>query len=69
MTDAARLGLRPGDRVVYRDDFGDLRPAVVRSEPWRLGSGAWVVSFVGRVGGYDLARVVRRDDPAVGDCR
>lgn len=52
--------LRTGDRVVVRLD-GVYPPGddiyEVRSEPWQLGHGAWVIGLKGISGGYDLSRV------------
>ncbi len=51
--------LRPGDRVVVRLDAHPVGDDIyeVKSEPWQLGHGAWVIGLKGISGGYDLSRV------------
>lgn len=47
----------PGTDVVVRADDGSLWHTQTRSFPWQLGHGTWVVSLVGKTGGYELDRV------------
>ena len=49
--------LPSGTSVVVTLDDGVRWYTETRSEPWQLGSGDWVVSLVGKSGGYDLGRV------------
>ena len=42
---------------LLRDD-GTFTDHEVRSEPWQLGHGEWVVLVTGITGGYQLTRVV-----------
>lgn len=60
MTTEERLKLIPGDCVAVLQDDGRELEQVVRSCPWQLGHGEWVVSLCGVAGGYLLSRVVRR---------
>lgn len=66
MTQLERLGITDGDRVIVEDDSGATAEYVVKSSPWQLGHGAWVIGLVGISGGYDLNRVRRvvYGDPA-----
>lgn len=50
-------GLPVGSSVIVTLDGGQKWVTVTRSEPWQLGSGQWVVSLVGKSGGYSLDRV------------
>lgn len=59
MTDEERRALRPGDKVMVRGDSGNEFEYVVKSAPWQLGGGTWVVGLVGISGGYLLSRVAR----------
>jgi hypothetical protein len=59
MTDYHRGQLKPGDRVIVRDDNGIEADYLVQSEPWQLGHGEWVIKLAGISGGYSLDRVVR----------
>lgn len=60
LDDEARMRLRPGDVVEVLTDGGKLLVQSVESEPWRLGSGAWVIKLHTVAGGYMLSRVVSR---------
>lgn len=40
-----------------RLDDGRQVEVRLRSEPWQLGHGAWVVLVTGRVGGWDINRL------------
>lgn len=55
-----QLALAPGDRVAVVMDQGEEREFTVRSEPWQLGHGTWVIGLEGRSGGYMLSRVARK---------
>lgn len=48
--------IREGARVHALDDMGGITATTTRSDPWQLGDGTWVVSLVGRTGGYSLER-------------
>jgi hypothetical protein len=49
--------LEPGDQVeVLLDDGRVVRTEVRDQRPWELAGGQWLVSLVGFVGGYSLAR-------------
>lgn len=48
--------IRDGMRVHVLDDMSGITTTTTRSNPWQLGHGAWVVSLVGRTGGYMLER-------------
>lgn len=61
MTDAQRMELEQGDRVVVRMDDGEEKEFVVKYGVWKAG-GRMVVGLKGIAGGYDLARVVRKID-------
>lgn len=63
MTDLERRELKPGQKVVVRDDAGHEAVWEVRSSPWQLGHGEWVVGLRGKSGGYLLSRVVRLSIP------
>ena len=54
-----RLLLRPGDIVIVKDDNGNEADYEVRTAPWKLGHGQWVVGLKGVSGGYSLDRVVK----------
>jgi hypothetical protein len=43
--------------VVVTMDDGTKWHTFTRSEPWQLAGGTWVVSLVGKTGGYLLDRV------------
>lgn len=58
LTVEAKRLLRPGDRVVVRDDCGHSDIYDVTSPPWQLGHGAWVIGLKGISGGYSLDRVI-----------
>lgn len=60
MTDADRKRLVPGDRVLVRTDGGQTVEYGVKSAPWQLGHGEWVVGLEGIAGGYLLGRVVAK---------
>lgn len=49
--------LKPGDRVSVLGDDGNEFVAEVKSKPWQLSHGEWVVGLKGRTGGYLLRRV------------
>lgn len=59
MTEAERLNLQPGQKVIVRMDDGTKVEKTVRTIPWQLGHGEWVVGLKGISGGYLLSRVVR----------
>lgn len=59
MTQIERLGITDGDRVIVEDDSGATAEYVVKSAPWQLGHGAWVIGLVGISGGYAIDRVRR----------
>lgn len=46
-----------GTLVQVRLDNGNVIITNTRSEPWKVGHGAWVVAIEGRAGGYSLNRV------------
>ena len=52
----ALIGLRPGDMVIVTRDDGDEELRVVRTAPWKLGHGEWVVGLSGISGGFLLNR-------------
>lgn len=54
-----RIRLRPGDVVRVRDDNGTDGDFVVKTAPWQLGHGAWVIGLNGISGGYSLDRVTK----------
>lgn len=57
-SDVAKAGLiHVGDVVIVTDDNGKESERIVRMEPWKLGSGHWVVALKGIAGGYSLDRV------------
>ncbi len=64
---AAQLALKPGDWVVVELDDGSNYNDVVRSEPWKLGGGVWVVMLEGRAGGYALHRCTPSPKPSATD--
>lgn len=59
MSDADRMALKPGDRVLVlvRTDAGTVLEFEVKFAPWVLGGGTWVVGLAGIAGGYLLSRV------------
>lgn len=57
MTNIERLGVTVGDRVVVEHDGGGQVEHEVRTSPWRLQSGHWVVGLSGISGGYSLDRI------------
>jgi len=52
-----------GTAVTVTKDDGSKVETVTRSAPWRLGE-TWVILCAGISGGYALARVVERVEPA-----
>lgn len=53
----APFDLPSGSTVAVIADMGrGCTITQTRSEPWELTSGRWLVSLVGRSGGYDLDR-------------
>lgn len=52
----AQLSLKVGDSVEVTRDLGEVETRKVRTEPWQLGHGAWVIGLEGISGGYDLLR-------------
>ena len=56
-----QLGLKPGDTVDYINDDGKAERRKVRSEPWQLGHGEWVIKLDGRTGGVMLTRCKPQD--------
>lgn len=50
--------LKEGDEVFVRKDDGRIEKHIVRTAPWQLGHGTWVVGLSDISGGYDLRRVV-----------
>jgi hypothetical protein len=52
-----RKKIKPGTPVVLREDNGELTFTKTCTEPWRLGSGHWVVGVEGKDGGYSLDRI------------
>ena len=53
-----QLAVKAGDKVKLLRDDGTFTDHEVRSEPWQLGHGEWVVLVTGITGGYQLTRVV-----------
>lgn len=49
-----------GSVVMVEHDDGQLHEHTVRTAPWQLGHGDWVVGLSGISGGYSLDRVVAR---------
>ncbi len=47
-----RTAWKVGDKAWRVDDHGRVHETVIRSEPWQLGSGTWVVMCVGTSGGF-----------------
>lgn len=41
---------------VLKDD-GSIIQTTIRSEPWQLGHGSWVIMVEGIAGGYDITRI------------
>lgn len=58
ITVAEKRTLKVGARVLVRDDGGYEAIYDVRTEPWQLGSGHWVIGLKGISGGYSLDRVI-----------
>ena len=58
-SDLERRLLKPGDIVLVRDDDNDEASYEVRTAPWQLGHGKWVIGLRGISGGYSLDRVVK----------
>ena len=54
---AAMLLDEVGMPVIVIEDNGQEAHTRLRSLPWTLGHGAWVVSVEGKSGGYDCARI------------
>ena len=57
-----------GMTVLYYPVLPELRPnsgvqAVVRSEPWQVGSGHWVVKITGRTGGVSIEHIAPQATP------
>ena len=57
-TDDERQQLREGDMVIVRNDVGNDATYLVKSSPWKLAHGEWVIGLDGIAGGYLLSRVV-----------
>lgn len=55
--------LVPGARVDYHAVIGGPVTAqtVVRTDPWQLGDGTWVVAIVGKAGGVAVAALTRTE--------
>lgn len=52
-----RTDWKPGDKAFYVRDLGaGVDEVTIRSEPWQLGDGSWLVAFEGKSGGYALER-------------
>ena len=61
LTVAQKRQLVPGERVVVRMDHGHPvgdEVYEVKTSPWQLGHGAWVIGLKGISGGYDLSRIM-----------
>ena len=58
-SDLERRLLKPGDTVKVQDDHGNEADYEVRTAPWQLGHGKWVIGLRGIAGGYSLDRVVK----------
>lgn len=56
-----QLDLTTGDMVEYTQDDGSPIVCSVRSEPWRLGDGTWVIKLGGKSGGVMLTRCKKLD--------
>ena len=57
----ALIELRPGDFVIVTRDDGQREIRKVRSTPWQLGHGEWVVKLDGISGGFLLSRCEKTD--------
>ena len=66
MTAGGNVQLPVGSRVVMRDcleaEIHNGKIWVTRSEPWRLGHGAWVVLLEGFRGGFLVDRLEMQKD-------
>lgn len=60
MSDEELQALKPGDCVLLQEDGGKQTMRMVRSEPWQLGHGEWVIGLCDIAGGYLLSRVIRQ---------
>lgn len=60
LTDASRMALDVGDRVIVIIDNGTEADYIVKSTPWRLVDGTLVVGLRGITGGYLLRRVIAK---------
>jgi len=58
----AQLALKPGAHVKVTRDDGSVESRMVKSAPWQMGHGTWVVGISGIAGGYALCRVQPYDD-------
>lgn len=58
---AELIGLQPGDFVIVTMDDGKKILKAVRSRPWMLGHGEWVVKLEGSAGGFMLSRCKKTD--------
>lgn len=49
---------RVGMAVMVRRDDGSIFHTSIKTLPWQLGGGHWVVGVVGIAGGYDVLKVL-----------
>lgn len=62
MTTEEKRNLKPGDRVIVRRGDNEREVCTVKIAPWQLGHGEWVIGLAGIAGGYDLDRVIDKEE-------